>query len=306
MISELKDRRVYFDALHGNHGDRLIVMAAEELLSQVPHQRVETPSQAEVILVNGGGAMVEGWFGLQRLREYNRRFADTPLVVWPSSYHFPTFDLEGTFAQRTSPAWLWAREEASLEQLRQAGLPSTVHLGLEHDLAFGLPVESLFLNLGNLKPRTVLIVERDDWEGPTGRTRPLVVPGLQRIPESVRAAVRRVLLGGRRKRQDRSPFAAEALRLVQREHPTAASGEVQLGDISLAEVCDFTQFLQHIAEAAVIVTTRLHVAILGHLLETPTYLVDGSYHKFRGVYEHSLRGGSVKFVTWNKTTSEFD
>ncbi len=70
-------------------------------------------------------------------------------------------------------------------------------------------------------------------------------------------------------------------------------------DISLAETCSFDGFLHHVARAAVIVTTRLHVAILGHLLNHETYLVEGSYHKFRGVFDFSMQQGSTRLLVWN-------
>ena len=120
------------------------------------------------------------------------------------------------------------------------------------------------------------MVERDDWEGPTGRTRPLAPPGFGFIPESVRSRVRRVLVAPLRRRKDRaSEFCRAALAFARHRHPETADLPSMTADVSLAETCDFGAFLRHVAGAAVIVTTRLHVAILGQLLAIPTYLVEG-------------------------------
>jgi exopolysaccharide biosynthesis predicted pyruvyltransferase EpsI len=82
-------------------------------------------------------------------------------------------------------------------------------------------------------------------------------------------------------------------------HPEATESTPLVADVSLAETCNFEEFLEHVAAALVIVTTRLHVAILGHLLQRKTYLVDGSYHKFRGVFEYSMQHGSTELLVWD-------
>jgi exopolysaccharide biosynthesis predicted pyruvyltransferase EpsI len=299
LLDQLQGRSVYFDPLHGNHGDRLIALGAERLLQEADVQRVSGPSQAQVILLNGGGAMTEGWFGLKRLAKYNRSFPHTPLVVWPSSFHFPDTDLASLFAHRRSPAWLWARDRVSLQLLQAVRFPPTVQLGLEHDLALSLRNEPFFESLSSQTARAeVLIVERDDWEGATGRTRPLALPGLELVPQKLRSAVRRKLLGRQRQRQDSSPFAQTCLALVRERHAELGDLTPVVGDVSLPEVCDFQEFLNRVAGATVIITTRLHVAILGFMLARTTYLVEGTYHKCRGVYEHSLQGGTVQLVRW--------
>ena len=150
------------------------------------------------------------------------------------------------------------------------------------------------------QPGHILVVERDDWEGPTGRTRPLAPPGFGFIPESVRTRVRRVLVAPLRRRKDRtSEFCRAALAYARHRHPETADLPSVTADVSLAETCDFGAFLHRVAGAAVIVTTRLHVAILGQLLAIPTYLVEGRYHKYRGVFAYSMQGETVELMTWD-------
>jgi exopolysaccharide biosynthesis predicted pyruvyltransferase EpsI len=116
----------------------------------------------------------------------------------------------------------------------------------------------------------------------------------------LRTLVRKTLLGRIRRRQDStSKFGQAAVRFVHGRHPEAAALPSLVADISLAETCSFEEFLAHVAGASTIVTTRLHVAILGHLLHRRTYLVDGSYHKFRGVFDYSMQKGSTEMLTWD-------
>jgi exopolysaccharide biosynthesis predicted pyruvyltransferase EpsI len=302
FLATLRGRRVYFDALHGNHGDRLLTLAAQALLSGAGIEHVRRIRAADFILVNGGGSMADGWFGLARLARYCRSFPGVPLAVLPSSFHFTRSNLSELCAGRQAPMWLWARERPSFDLLLQQRAQGwRFQIGLDHDLAFALQQHPLIEDLAlTAQPRHLLVVERDDWEGPTGRSRPLSPPGLSFIPEAIRSRARRVLLAPLRRRQDRtSTFCRAALAYAKQRHPEAAGLQSVVADVSLAETCDFDAFLRQVAGAAVIVTTRLHVAILGQLLKIPTCLVEGRYHKYRGVFEYSMQSGTVELVTWD-------
>jgi exopolysaccharide biosynthesis predicted pyruvyltransferase EpsI len=266
---------------------------------------------ADFIVVNGGGSMADGWFGLARLARYCRSFPGVPLAVLPSSFHFTRSNLAELCAGRQAPLWLWARERPSFDLLlRQRAQGWPLQVGLGHDLAFALRHHPLIEGLARTaQPRHLLVVERDDWEGPTGRRRPLSPPGLGFIPEAIRSRARRALLTPLRRRQDRaSAFCGAALAYAIQRHPEAAGLPSVAADVSLAETCDFDAFLRQVAAAAVIVTTRLHVAILGQLLKIPTCLVEGRYHKYRGVFEYSMQSDGVELATWDgaRLHAQFD
>jgi len=301
FFQTLQHQKVFFDALHGNHGDRLLSLAAQSLLDSAPFTLAPNPQSADFILINGGGSMAEGWFGLERLAHYLAGFPSHPLAVLPSSFYLTHSSLAERIGERQAPLWLWARELGSLGVLQNAGLGVNVHLQIDHDLAFSLAQNPLIEKLRR-SPRQhgVLVVERDDWEGPTGRKRPFAPPGLLFIPERLRTLVRKTVLGPMRRRQDSaSKFGEAAVRFVHGRHPETTALPPLLADVSLAETCSFKEFLTHVAGASVIVTTRLHVAILGHLLQRKTYLVDGRYHKFRGVFNYSMQGGLTELLTWD-------
>jgi len=218
----------------------------------------------------------------------------------PSSFFFSQTDPASLFSKRRAPVWLWARERSSFELLCNAGFSDNVQIGIDHDLAFGLKDHPAIEQRSGTTPQDhLLIVERDDWEGPTGRERILSPSGLDFIPEKTRVFVRKNLLGFLRKRQDKhSKFRLAAEQFWAAE----MSGHIyssECADISLSEVCDFNSFLKSIANAKVIITTRLHVAILGHLMNRRVYLVEGKYHKYRGVFDYSLQQGSTALVRWN-------
>lgn len=299
FLHSLAGHRVYLDPLFGNHGDRLIAMGAEHLLDKALIQRVRKPADAEWLLVNGGGGMAEGWRGLDIVRDYSERYPDTPLAVLPSSFLFRQAAPERWFKARRAPLYLWARERPSFELIRNLQPGCEYQACLDHDLAFALADHPVLTGLRGTGPERVLLaVERDDWEGPTGRTRPLSLPGLGFIPEAWRNALRKVLAGPLRRRQDRAsafcPAAADFAAAHWKEHDLA----LRCADVSLGETCTFEEFLAAVASASVIVTTRLHVAILGHLLQRRVALVEGSYHKNRGVFEYSLGDGTTQLLRW--------
>jgi exopolysaccharide biosynthesis predicted pyruvyltransferase EpsI len=311
FLATLRGRRVYFDALHGNHGDRLLTLAAQALLAGAGIEPVRRIRAADFIVVNGGGSMADGWFGLARLARYCRSFPGVPLAVLPSSFHFTRSNLAELCAGRQAPLWLWARERPSFDLLlRQRAQGWPLQVGLGHDLAFALRHHPLIEDLARTaQPRHLLVVERDDWEGPTGRRRPLSPPGLGFIPEAIRSRARRALLTPLRRRQDRaSAFCGAALAYAIQRHPESAGLPSVAADVSLAETCDFDAFLRQVAGAAVIVTTRLHVAILGQLLKIPSCLVEGRYHKYRGVFEYSMQSDGVELATWDgaRLHAQFD
>lgn len=293
---------VYFDPLFGNHGDHLIELAAEQLLQDCGIGLVERAEDAELILINGGGGMAGRWPGMEIVLRYSQNHPHIPLAVLPSSFLFAAPQARELFAHRSAPIWLWAREKTSYQLLQSVRFNGDVHIGLDHDLAFGLAgsgwleeAEQSVQGPG----RQLLLVERDDWEGPTDRSRPLSVGGLGFIPEDWRNAVRRLLVAPLRNRQDRdSLFRYAALELLSQNGFADDRWSVLCADISLAETGSFDDFVTAIAQAAAIVTTRLHVAIVGHLMERPTWLVEGTYHKCRAVYDYSMRGGNTQLVRW--------
>ncbi|SFC60018.1 Exopolysaccharide biosynthesis protein EpsI, predicted pyruvyl transferase [Halobiforma haloterrestris] len=62
-------------------------------------------------------------------------------------------------------------------------------------------------------------------------------------------------------------------------------------DISRGEP-EFADFVNRAAAASTIHTDRLHVAVLGHILDKDVVFYDNGYHKNRGVYEFSLSDAS--------------
>jgi exopolysaccharide biosynthesis predicted pyruvyltransferase EpsI len=66
-------------------------------------------------------------------------------------------------------------------------------------------------------------------------------------------------------------------------------GPVKVNDVS-ATADSFEEWVNAAARAQYIYTDRLHIAILGSILDKPMTWYDTGFHKSRGVYQYSLAG----------------
>lgn len=70
-MRSMAHRRTYLDPLGGgNNGDTLILMGMKHILEKCQCDLVESPGEAEQIVINGGGSMTDIWgdSGVQVLR----------------------------------------------------------------------------------------------------------------------------------------------------------------------------------------------------------------------------------------------
>jgi exopolysaccharide biosynthesis predicted pyruvyltransferase EpsI len=293
LLSEYADARVYFAALHGNNGDNLIEMGTRELMSRDGVQLVGSPTDADLIVLNGGGWISDLYpEAVQLLSELASTYAGTPLVVLPNTVTLRRTELlKDLFSKRTAPTFLFAREEISYDALCQADLGRRVELGLDQDMAFHL-VGSVWLeNCRKMSAQQhALIVERTDAEhtSEVSLGKPLLPEWVRRaFPSWLHGRIRQAKARRHRAAAVHTPFAQNARRLFA--SADVAGLPVYASDISDPQVCYFDEFINLIAQASVTATNRLHVAVLSTLLGKLTYLWPASNHKIAGVYEYSLR-----------------
>lgn len=292
------DRPVYLHEVAGNNGDELILMGSEFIVDRAGCRRVEDPAKADVLLINGGFKSDFWPFANETIREYSQRFPETPLMVLPSSFWFKETDFPALFAGRKAPATIFARELMSLDILRGMSFPCPVTFGLDHDTAFALGDELRIKELIARTPtRDLLIVERGDAESATGlKETDLLSSGFVRkaatavLPRPVAIAAARAAgrLRGRRE-APRSAFSLASIALAEQNDLGRSAESVRIADISRRSICSFDEFCAEIADSRVIVSTRLHVGILGAVMGRRTYVVAGNNHKIPGIYEYSMK-----------------
>jgi len=135
----------------------------------------------------------------------------------------------------------------------------------------------------------ILLIERFDREATTQTSYELNVSGS--VKRAIPAPVKRFLKKGlHRIRRQKSGFTTGAVSRLYSEHPEFRGFPVITEDVSSNVGFTFEQFLQLIAEAAVVISNRLHAAILAAMLGKTTIVLSGHpYGKLESCYEFSMK-----------------
>ena len=290
----------------GNNGDVLIRLGAERLFDRYDLTFVEDPDSAELLMMGGNGGMLEKFTVVPGLfRDYWVRFPDKPLLMLPSTYFFPHRSVTADLPARSADVLLYCRERVSYDHLRDAGnLPPCCEVFLSHDTAFALHDAPFVDAYRNRQGKHILIVERDDAEHPTRFSGPI---GSRRsLPQYIPAGLKkplypiRAFLFSRRM----TGLRQQCEELLQQHHPDLAELPRLVRDVSRKDYSSFEEFCSAIGDAAVVFTSRLHVGIFAAMLDKPTYVFEGPYHKIRAIYEHSMtQYQQVTLVPWKSGSS---
>ncbi|MEM9826360.1 MAG: polysaccharide pyruvyl transferase family protein [Planctomycetota bacterium] len=300
VLASLADKKIFFDPLHGNNGDELIVMGSLEAIHRHQLQRVDDASAADVIIVPGGAGLSSVWGGAieEVLRYCDGTLGQKTLVILPSTMSFDNDRFRNGLATRLGSTYLFARERKTLDRIKAANLPDSTHVALDHDMAFQLR-DSIWLKQlrSKSKSKHVLVVERRDAETlAASRDGAVPVPSFTKkwVPQAIKRLVKRQL---HEKHRRSSPFADWAKQISIKEFPHAEKSNFQFLDVSLTGIFSFESFCKSIVEAEAVISTRLHVAILSALLDKPTVIVPGSkkFGKIQGIYDYSM--SDMKHVT---------
>jgi len=292
ILDIIRGRRIYFKDLTINNGDELIELGARYFLSNADVISVTDSSEASVIIINGGGWLgVEIWndnFSL--LRQLAQDYRDKPIIIFPSSFYFHNYDFPSLFKGRSAPCYLFARDRYSLETIQNYNYPSDVHIGVDHDMAWQL-LNTEFIDDLKKKAREkhILIVERFDLENSTRQPLIMRIPiKLRRtIPDPLRRIIREKIL---LRPVEKTEFAQMTIQWIYQNYSNLVGLPVYSKDISNEYDFTFEQFIDYIVDAALIVTTRLHVGFLAAMLGKTTFLKarKGEYKKIEGCYHYTL------------------
>ncbi len=126
--------------LLGNHGDAMMQGAFRHLLN-VLGIRAQAPFESEqpdLVILPPSGALLEDYTAPDLVKQILRPYANTPLVIFPSSANFPTRDPSFLFEGRTATTLWILREDRSHDQLRSLWgkrlANRGVSLAVDHDV----------------------------------------------------------------------------------------------------------------------------------------------------------------------------
>lgn len=293
-LASWSGKKALFFRNRGNHGDYLIELGSLEVFKALELDLTDQPDEAEVIFLNGGGAFASGYFdhGRAHLIDIARSYPDRPVVVLPSSVYSPPDSLHflPELKDRLAPLIFFTRERESFDRIQELECPPCMQLHLNHDMAFYLEGSELLGKWRESSCRNhLLIVERLDLEQST-KGHALVNWATRWSHQLGRKWLRRVVRAANLGKLKRTPFYLQAKNAYRASHNGKFPSKTVYRDISHVRYNSFESFVETIAGAEYIATTRLHVAILGALLGKPVALQNRNldYNKIEPVFRHSL------------------
>jgi exopolysaccharide biosynthesis predicted pyruvyltransferase EpsI len=285
FIETLSGKKIYFDKwIAGNNGDTLIRMGAEHVLRKARCKLVDSPQYADQIVIRGSGSIVDVYESpFEKLIYYRKNYGHLPLIVGPSTYRFNPVDFKKMCEIASSPLIFFARDKISAGIVLNIGLPKHCDVRISQDLAFELQDSDLIADLRrNCAEKHILIAMRKDKEG---LAKVLTRTTGTWLPKSVRRPLSWI--------RDRlvAHISKDTVETILKQERISVGLPRIYRDVATS--LNFEEFAASIRDAALIVTNRLHIAVLGHLLNKRVVIVcatDYHKHKLKGVYELSMSG----------------
>lgn len=252
----------------GNSGDLLIYKGLYKKLRDlnIRYEDIRYDKEnvqfgkAEIVLMQGGSNVNDLWGSGTELLKNIISSCKLPIIVAPQTYYFTRTDFPDIFKGSTQKIYLFCREEESYSRLKKLSLPGNVSIHVSDDTAFYMEKED-FLSFGQHRVEKgkyyTLLCFRGDHES------------VFRDAEGI------------------GPKIIGTLREIVRNH----NMEIVERDLSMDvhSWISFDYFVRYIQGAKIVITDRLHVAILAAILEKPTILFSGAYFKSKAVYEYTLK-----------------
>ncbi|HAS6628207.1 polysaccharide pyruvyl transferase family protein [Vibrio parahaemolyticus] len=291
-LEKNKNKKFFVDWCKGNNGDLLISKGLSHILNQMEVCTVSDIDDCDIVIINGGGMFVDGYKqGISKLNKYLDEKRE--VCVAPNSFNYKKFDFEGFLKQYDTKVTLFARETYSYNLLKN------ISSNLEHvecyisdDLAFYLEnsdfINDIKLNCQKYTGK-ILVVDRMDIENKKNGGKVTVTMKLynKMFPELLKN-IYRSLRNWRRGRFG-THMTKFAKNIVLNNNPDYKINEITSTDLSRDDIYSFDEFVMKISESDYIFTNRLHVGVLGYLLNKKVFLVEGAYFKLTGIYELSMK-----------------
>lgn len=281
-----KLNKIHYWPNNGNLGDLLIAEATRQFFRRnhiiwEEYNPASPPDEENIILVyGGGGRFTSHWGGIDVHLTHLTHPRVKKGIILPHSFFEVDFFIKGLDERHT----IICREQRSYDYCCSLLPRATVML--DDDMGLQLDLQEL--------PQTITIPEIHDITNKEEHAQyELLQHGWdKKVLKGVRQSTVSALIKGQRKK------VAFLLRTDKEKSATLCSPVSY--DISLAwgsscrETAYNAYFIRVFADAIsypdVVVTDRLHVAIMANLCDKEVYLLDNDYGKLSGVYNLSLSG----------------
>jgi exopolysaccharide biosynthesis predicted pyruvyltransferase EpsI len=302
FFANLEYKNFYYHRYSGNNGDTLIDVGTQIFFRKHKININNNIKECECIILCGGGGIVKEWMvGIEFLSFANINYPNIPIIVLPSTLGKRDLELVSNFDKREANFYIWAREEYTFDILKSYS-KKNFYIGIDHDMAFHAK-DSDDLIVENKRAGYILLVERFDAEFNISEAHAIkqkqkfilskiLKKTKQLLPRKLR---RKIIRNLKPSKWQNRPFVKASLQEIYNDYPEAQKSNIMYCDISLRKNATYSEFLNIVKKAEFISTTRLHVAILGYLMNKPVYIKYGENleHKIKGVYEFSLKNNPL-------------
>lgn len=296
-----KLNKIHYWPNNGNLGDLLIAEATRQFfrrnhITWVEYNPDTPPDEENIVLVyGGGGRFTSHWEGIDVHLAHLTHPRVKKGIILPHSFFEVDFFIKGLDERHT----VICREQRSYDYCCSVSSRATIML--DDDMGLQLRLQEL--------PEISSIPEIHDISNKVEHAQyELLQHGWHnKVLKGVRQATVYTLIDNQRKKV--------AFLLRTDKEKSAALRSPASYDISIAwnsscrETAYNAYFIQIFAEAIsypdIVVTDRLHVAIMAHHCGKEVYLLDNDYGKLRGVYNQSLSGESNVHLLLNSELNDY-
>ncbi len=261
-------------ATRGNSGDALIRKGLE-LYLKVNKYKITNCESADNIIIHGGANINDVWkLGIDLLKKIIEKYPNKRIIIAPHSVYFYKTNFEKILNNCKQEIHFFTREKYSYERLSKMNLNKNIHLYLANDTAFLLEYSNYIENLKKKSNNKYILVSlRIDYESHILDKKKL------KFFENVfgRFGLREIF--------ERVYHQIISKQFIRRNLKNRKA-KIIIADASLE---NYDKFIDLILNASEIYTDRLHVGVLGAILNKRVYLYSSSYKKIEGVYEQSLK-----------------
>jgi len=291
FMESVRNKKTYFwEWEHGNNGNRLITMGVQRILKETGCELVESPEVGEQILTDGGGQFQDVFpRAFEKIAFLRREYPSLPIIMAPQIFGVRNVNFREICEISKSPFILFARDYISAESLREANLPACCQVHISQDPAFELQGSDFITNLvqESSEKHVLVAMRKDDF---IRKDKPRTARLLARakgtwLPKKIRRPLSWV--------RDRmvAHLSKDIITSILKQEKVGRELPKIYRDVSSS--VSFEEFVAAIRDAALVVTNRLHTAVLGNLLNKRVVLIcSGEYHKHKvkGVYDFSMSG----------------
>ena len=272
LSNALNKYKIHVSSYHGNAGDELIIKATFKIIKNLDNNFINAScNEADIILIPGGNFSMWQIF-YNKIYDYITNY-NAKLIIGPSTFHGNFTDWRNLLINNTSRfEALFPRDKISHDNLLELNLYE-VYIKQVCDSAFTLRSSNLVKSLKNIsESKYNLVVLRNDHESLNLINTNDIKFRNKITRKFYRSLNKRIIKKRIKKLNIKDPLVKDVVHL------------------------NFSEFCDYVAKSKCIYTDRLHVTILGLMLNKKVYILKTNYDKISNALEGNISENEEKLL----------